>query len=206
MNGRRILIVDDHEVVRIGFRALLNSQEWVERCLTAASLEGAVEAARRWRPHVAIVKDWLGEVSVNDIAPQIAQAWPQCHILAMETVHTSRPSPVADRSIVGWIGRDWDARTLLSAVMQGDKGRLAPRESSQAGSAPALSARQLEVLRLMMTGATNREIAQQLSLSPHTIKAHTRGLLRTLGARNRTDAVLRGKRLGIVEPRRPLPA
>ncbi|WP_433207354.1 response regulator transcription factor [Nocardia sp. CA-107356] len=206
MNGRRILIVDDHEVVRIGFRALLGTQDWVERCFAAASVDGAVEAARRWRPHVAIVKDWLDDVSVNEIAPQIAQAWPPCRILAMETVCTSRSSPVSDRSIVGWIGRDWDARTLLSAVMQGDKGRLAPRDPARGGSVPALSARQLEVLRLMMTGATNREIAQQMSLSPHTIKAHTRGLLRTLGARNRTDAVLRGKRLGIVEPRRSLTA
>ncbi|MFC9355759.1 response regulator transcription factor [Rhodococcus sp. NPDC057014] len=203
MTGRRILIVDDHEVVRIGFRALLCSQDWVERCFGAASIENAVEAARRWKPHVAIVKDWVGDVSVNEIAPQIAQAWQPCRILAMETVRTSRHSPASDKMIAGWIGCDWDARTLLDTVNRATTGRLAPRGPGTPSIGPALSTRQLEVLRLMMTGATNREIAQQLSLSPHTIKAHTRGLLRTLGARNRTEAALRGKRLGIADPRIP---
>jgi two-component system response regulator DesR len=63
---------------------------------------------------------------------------------------------------------------------------------------PALAAREQEVLELVATGATNREIASQLHLSPHTVKEHTSALYRKLEARNRADAVQRAQRLGIL--------
>ena len=57
----RVLVVDDHDVVHWGFRLLLTEQPWVERCLTASSVEEALEMARRYEPHVALVDLFLGE-------------------------------------------------------------------------------------------------------------------------------------------------
>ena len=69
------------------------------------------------------------------------------------------------------------------------------------GATPALSSREREVLDLMARGATNREIAAALHLSPHTIHEHTSSLYRKLGARNRADAVQRAARLGLIDER-----
>ena len=74
-----------------------------------------------------------------------------------------------------------------------------PQADGGDGAAPALSPREREVLDLMARGATNREIAAALHLSPHTIHEHTSTLYRKLGARNRADAVQRAARWGLTE-------
>jgi DNA-binding NarL/FixJ family response regulator len=71
-------------------------------------------------------------------------------------------------------------------------------EADPQPAGPGLSPREQEVLELVATGATNREIAERLHLSPHTVKEHTSALYRKLQARNRADAVLRAQRLGIL--------
>ncbi|MBO0769427.1 MAG: response regulator transcription factor, partial [Solirubrobacterales bacterium] len=97
----------------------------------------------------------------------------------------------------GFVGKDLDAAEVLRAVQLVGAGQtLFPTKVSQ--SSPLLTEREREVLGLIAEGATNAEIAQRLYLSPHTIKEHTSGLYRKLGARNRAEAVQLAQRIGLL--------
>ena len=72
----RVLVVDDHDVVHWGFRLLLTEQPWVERCLTASNVDEALELARRYEPHVALVDLFLGEESGAELCEAIRRESP----------------------------------------------------------------------------------------------------------------------------------
>ena len=95
------------------------------------------------------------------------------------------------------MSKDLDARDVVAAVrMVGLGMTMFPRKSEQ--PAPLLTEREREVLDLVAAGSTNREIAEQLFLSPHTVKEHTSALYRKLGARNRAEAVQLAQRIGLL--------
>ena len=107
-------------------------------------------------------------------------------------------SPRAARAAgaAGFISKDWPAPEIAKLVrMVGDGQEVFKDVASPA--APTLTDRESEILALIAGGATNREIAAELFLSPHTVKEHTSTLYRKLGARNRADAVQRAQRLGL---------
>jgi two-component system response regulator DesR len=97
----------------------------------------------------------------------------------------------------GFISKDLEAREVAAAVRMVGMGMtmFAPKSDQPA---PLLSEREREVLDLIAAGSTNREIAQRLFLSPHTVKEHTSALYRKLGARNRAEAVQRAQRIGLL--------
>ncbi len=96
----------------------------------------------------------------------------------------------------GFVSKDWAANDITMAVRMVGKGMTVFAPRSDQPAAP-LSGREREVLTLMATGATNREIAERLYLSPHTVKEHTSALYRKLKVRNRAEAVQRAERLGL---------
>ena len=97
----------------------------------------------------------------------------------------------------GFVSKDLDATEVARAVQQVGQGMtLFPPKAEQ--PAPLLSEREREVLELIGAGSTNREIAQRLYLSPHTVKEHTSALYRKLGARNRAEAVQLAQRIGLL--------
>jgi two-component system response regulator DesR len=97
----------------------------------------------------------------------------------------------------GFVSKDSDAIELARAVRRVGLGMTVFAPASE-HPAPLLSEREREVLDLIAGGSTNREIAQTLYLSPHTVKEHTSALYRKLGARNRADAVQRAQRVGLL--------
>ena len=97
----------------------------------------------------------------------------------------------------GFVSKDWDAGDVVSAVRAVGLGMtmFAPKSDQPE---PMFSEREREVLGLIAAGSTNREIAERLYLSPHTVKEHTSAIYRKLGARNRADAVQRAQRIGLL--------
>ena len=194
----RVLVVDDHDVVQWGFRLMLSELPWVERCLSARTGEEAVALARRHEPDVALVDLFVGDESGAEISERLHLVCPDVRVLLISGA--GRISPAAARACgaTGFVPKDWPAADIARAVRMVGLGMsmFEPADESPAG--PALSAREREVLELVATGATNREIAEQLHLSPHTVKEHTSALYRKLEARNRADAVLRAQRLGLL--------
>ncbi len=195
-----VLVVDDHEVVHWGFRLMLGQQAWVERCVSARSAAEALELTRRYEPDVAVVDLFLGEESGAEICERLREAWPGVRILLVSGAGRISPSAAKAAGASGFVSKDLPAADIARAVrMVGLGHTVFPPQAEAAVGAIGLSAREREVLQLVGSGATNREIAAKLHLSPHTIKEHTSALYRKLDVRNRAEAVQRAQRLGLIE-------
>jgi DNA-binding NarL/FixJ family response regulator len=195
----RLLVVDDHEVVHWGLKTLLAQQPWVERYLVAHSSAEALELAKRYEPHVALVDVFLGTEVGTTLCEQLRAASPITRVLLISG--TRRISNAATRAAgaAGFVPKDAAAQDIVAAVRMVGAGMdvLLPATQPQSSQA-RLSEREEEVLRLLAGGATIREIAGQLYLSAYTIKDHIKSIYRKLGARNRADAVLRAERVGLL--------
>ncbi len=193
----RVLVVDDHDVVHWGFRVMFSQQPWVERCLAARTGAEALELTRRYEPHVALVDLFLAGESGADVCKSIRVASPSTRVLLISGAGRMSPAAARGAGASGFVTKDLDAGEVIAAVRRVASGMTSfPPKLAQ--PAPLLSEREREVLELISAGSTNREIAQQLFLSPHTVKEHTSALYRKLGARNRADAVQRAQRIGLL--------
>ena len=192
-----VLVVDDHDVVHWGFRLLLGRQPWVARCEVARGREDAVELAARMRPHVALVDLLLGGESGAEVCEEIRQASPQTKVLLISGAGRISPTVARAAGASGFISKDWSAADVVKAVRMVSLGTEVFATAPEAGSG-ALSEREHEVLELIAGGATNRETAASLHLSPHTVKDHTRAIYRKLGVRNRAEAVRRARDLQLL--------
>jgi two-component system response regulator DesR len=193
----RILVVDDHDVVHWGFRLMLGNQPWVERCLSARSGQEAYALAQRYEPHVAIVDLFIGDESGPDICAQLRERFPAIRVLLISGAGRISASAASAAGASGFIPKEWPAGDVARAVRMVGLGMDVFRPQV-ASPATALSGRERSVLDLIAGGATNREIAAELHLSPHTVKDHTSVLYRKLKARNRAEAVQRAQRLGLL--------
>ncbi len=193
----RILVVDDHDVVHWGFRLMLASQPWVERCLSARHGEEAYALAARYEPHVALVDLFIGSESGPEICEQLRKRSPLTHVLLISGAGRISAGSAKAAGASGFIPKDWPADDIARAVQKVSEG-LTVFPPATDGSASPLSSREQEVLDLVAAGATNREIAAALHLSPHTVKEHTSALYRKLDVRNRAEAVQRAQRMGLL--------
>ena len=192
-----MLVVDDHEVVHWGFRLMLGEQPWVERCLSARTGEEALALAQRYEPHVALVDLFMGDESGADICERLRERSPGTRVLLISGAGRIMPTAAKAAGAAGFVSKDWPASDIAAAVRMVGLGMsvFRPNESP---SGPSLTDREREVLDLIARGSTNREIAGDLFLSPHTIKEHTSSLYRKLNARNRAEAVQKAQRLGLI--------
>ncbi len=193
----RVLVVDDHDVVHWGFRVLLGEQPWVERCLAARTGAEALELLRGLRPDVALVDLFLAGESGADVCDSIRKVSPGTRVLLISGAGRMSPAAARAAGASGFVSKDWEAREVVRAVRMVGYG-MTVFEPTTEQPAPPLSEREREVLDLIAAGSTNREIAEQLFLSPHTVKEHTSAVYRKLQARNRAEAVQRAQRIGLL--------
>jgi DNA-binding NarL/FixJ family response regulator len=193
----RVLVVDDHDVVHWGFRVLLGEQPWVQRCRAARTGAEALELLRTFAADVALVDLFLVGESGADVCASIRRASPGTRVLLISGAGRMSPAAARAAGASGFVSKDWEARDVARAVRAVGLGMTVFAPTSEQ-PAPLLSEREREVLDLIAAGSTNREIAERLFLSPHTVKEHTSALYRKLGARNRADAVQRAQRVGLL--------
>ncbi len=192
----RVVVIDDHDVVQWGFRLLLGEQSWVEDCRAASTAADAMALVAEFRPNVALVDLFLGEESGAELCQAIREASPRTRVLLISGAGWISPEAARAAGAAGFVGKDWSAADVTRAVRMVGKGMTV--FSRRVDSGPVnLTAREREVLTLVAGGATNREIAGALFISPHTVKDHTTSLYRKLGVRNRAEAVQRAERLGL---------
>jgi two-component system response regulator DesR len=192
----RVLIVDDHAVVQWGFKILLGRQRWVERCIVASDPDEGLEAAKRMKPDVALVDLFLGERSGAELCEAIRAVSPETRMLLISGVGWISPQAARTAGASGFVSKDWSADEVASAVRMVGRG-MTVFGRQEDGPATPLTEREREVLTLIASGATNREIAERLYLSPHTVKEHASSLYRKLGVKNRAEAARRAERLGL---------
>jgi two-component system response regulator DesR len=193
----RVLVVDDHEVVHWGLRLMLGEQPWVERCLSARNTKEALAMTKRYEPHVALVDLFVGQESGATICERLREVVPPPNVLMISGAGRISPNAARAAGAAGFISKDWPAADIAGAVRMVGLG-MTVFKPHEAPAGPPLTDREREVLEAVAGGATNREIAERLFLSPHTVKEHTSSLYRKLGARNRAEAVQKAQRIGLI--------
>ncbi len=194
----RLLVVDDHDVVGWGLRLTLGELPWVAECAVARTGEEALALARRVRPQVALVDLLLGRESGAEVCERLRRASPGTRVLLLSGAGSISVAAARAVGASGFVPKSWSAADIARAVGLVALGREVFEADTPEAPEVVLSGREGDVLRLVAAGRTNREIASELFLSPHTVKEHTSALYRKLGVRNRTEAVQRAQRLGLL--------
>ncbi len=191
------LVVDAHEPSRLGLALLLRRQTWVGSCWLAAGSEEAISIARRHRPDIAILDVSDTGPLAGAITKQLRRVHPGIEILLSSRCRTSLGAPPVSLGAAAFLPAGTASETILAAV----RAALVSGEAVVPGPTPkpddgvGLSEREREILALLSTGATNREIAARLHLGPDSVKKAATALYRKLGVRNRTEAAQRATAL-----------
>lgn len=194
-----VLVVDQQEIIGVGFRLLLGGQRWVKRCIHATNPVEALEYVRRYQIHVALIAAEIAEAGEATLIRQIEAISPGTRSLLMLNVPTVSAQTLRSAGACGYVSKLWSVQDSVAVVRAAGLG-LDFSGAMNEGSADvvSLSAREHDVLTRIAMGETNREIADALYLSPHTVKQHASAAFRKIGARNRTEAVDRARRVGLI--------
>jgi DNA-binding NarL/FixJ family response regulator len=216
-----IVVADDHEVVRAGFAALLDTQPDFTVLGTAADGAAAVRACRELRPDVVLMDVRMPGTDGIEATRQLAAGDLAAKVLILTTFDLDEYVFDALRAgASGFLLKDVTAERLFDAVrvVAAGEALLAPavtrrlisefakiRRPAPAAATPALAAltpRETEVLRLVAEGLSNPEIAARLVVTEETVKTHVSRVLAKLGLRDRTQAVVAAYESGLVVPSR----
>ncbi|MCR4512643.1 response regulator transcription factor [Aeromicrobium sp. 50.2.37] len=195
---QRVLIVDESELVQAGLRALLGSQSWVSSCLGASSTSTAMDIARRRQPQLILVSSAIeGEAGLG-FCREVAAALPMARVVVMSGHGRVARSLARAHGAVGFLSLGLPAEAIVDVVRRVAEGAAVfPRETLERSNG-LLSRREMDVLRHLVAGLSNPEVAAALNLSRHTVKQHTSVVYRKLGVRNRAQAASRAQQLGLV--------
>ena len=198
-----VLLVDDHALVRRGFRRMLEDDPGIRVVGEASDGHDAVEAAATLRPSVVVMDFALPSMNGAVATRQILKANPETAVLIL-SMH-SEPAYVRtclEAGALGYLLKNAMDLELVEAVKQvaGGVRVLDPRLGSlvQSGEEPSLTTRELEVLQLIVNGKSNKEIALVLGLSANTIAVHRANIMQALGIHNTAEMVVYAIRKGLV--------
>jgi DNA-binding NarL/FixJ family response regulator len=205
MSKIRILVVDDHHVVRQGLVALINSVEDMEVVGEAADGRKGVELYQLHSPDVTIMDLRLPVLPGVEAIQEIRRSNPQARVIVLTTFDGDENIYRAlQAGARGYLLKDMFGDELMDAIRTVHAGRtrippvVAQRLAERMGG-PDLTSRELDVLRLIVAGMSNKEIGNQLHISEATVKTHINNLLGKLGVSDRTQAATTAIQRGIVQ-------
>ncbi|MDO1529769.1 response regulator [Fulvimonas sp. R45] len=187
-----VVLVDDHELVRTGFRMILQQQPDIRVCGEAGSAEEGLRLIRSLSPDIALVDVHMPGMSGIELTERVSRANLSTHIVVVTVVDDARfPKRLLDAGALGYLTKGCSAEELLGAVRQVAGGRryLAPAVAQQLAlatldgdSSPfdALSTRELEVAMMLVRGKALTSIGEQLNLSPKTVSTYKQRLMEKL--------------------------
>ena len=220
MNGDiRVLIVDDHTVVRDGLQALITAEPGMQVVGSAADGVEAVSIARELKPDVILLDLVMPRMDGVQTILEIKKDNPEARILVLTSFAENHQVFSAIKSgAMGYLMKDTSSEELIQAIrdtynyqpaMQPKIARQLMQDiqsqDSKPGSEMTLTEREIEILQLVALGKTNQEIADDLVLSERTVRTHITNILAKLGLSNRTQAALYALREGIAHIKYTLP-
>jgi len=213
----RLLLVDDHEVVRSGLRMLLESQEDIQIVGEAGTAAEALEAVERLEPEVILLDIGLPDMSGIQVMERIQKIEPEAAVVAL-TIHEDKEYffKMLDAGATGYVPKRAAPDELLTAIRAAAQGQvyLYPSlatllvkdylvqdpEARESRKLDGLTERELEVLTHVADGATNAEIGNDLGISPKTVARHRENMMGKLNLHSRTELVRYAIRKGIIKP------
>lgn len=205
----RVILADDHPIVRAGMGQVLAADGDIDVVAEAGDGREAVNVARRERPDVVLMDLRMPVLDGVSAIAELTAADPDVRVLVLTTYDTDDLIVGAvEAGAVGYLLKDTEPATLRDAVRSAARGdtvlsppvaaRLVGQLRQQGPT--ALTARELEILRLVADGRTNAEIAEQLHVGRATVKTHLAHVFDKLGVSDRTAAVAAAFRQGILSP------
>ncbi len=212
MESIRVLIADDHPVVRRGLRTFLELQDDIDVVGEASDGEEAVERVRDLLPDVALVDLVMPQLDGIEAIRRIRALSPSTKVIVLTSfVDDDKVFPAVKAGAAGYLLKDVEPDALLEAIRKVYRGEalihpaIAAKlmaELSDQGQRPSdqgLTERELDVLRLLARGISNKEIASELFISEKTVKTHVSNILAKLHLADRTQAALYAVRQKLVE-------
>jgi two-component system, NarL family, response regulator LiaR len=202
----RVLIADDHAVVRQGLRTFLDLQEDIEVVAEAADGAAALEAAIRLAPDIVLIDLVMPGVDGIEALRRLREQVPGARAVVLSSfVDDDKLFPAVRAGAAGYLLKDVQPQELVEAIrtVHGGGALLHPQVAArllEELTEDPLTPREREVLVLIGRGMPNKLIARELSLSEKTVKAHVSSILAKLGVTDRTQAALYAVREGIVGP------
>jgi DNA-binding NarL/FixJ family response regulator len=213
----RLLIVDDQRLMREGLKTLLELEHGFEIVGEAANGQTAIDAYGELRPDVVLMDIRMPGMDGVEATRRLCTSWPGARVIILTTFDDdANVFEGLHAGAVGYLLKDLSGQELADAVRTVYKGgaliepavakrvmaefaRLYPPARSIKESLPdPLSERELAILKLVSAGLSNREIGNKLGLSEGTVKNYVTSILQKIGVRDRTQAALRGRELGLI--------
>jgi DNA-binding NarL/FixJ family response regulator len=214
MSAIRVLIADDHAVVRQGLRTFLELQDDIEVVADVADGEAALAAAAKHDPDVVLMDLVMPGVDGVEAIGRLRERQPHTRVLVLTSfLDDGKLFPAARAGAAGYLLKDVEPAELVRAIRAASEGEallhpaVAARlmEEFSSGGRPAaedtLTAREREVLDLIARGLPNKLIARELGIAEKTVKTHVSSILGKLGLTDRTQAAVYAVRAGLVGPR-----
>src|SRR4028118_2333164 len=204
----RVLITDDHKVVRRGLRGFLELDPALEVVGEAGNGEEAMAMAQRLEPDVVLMDLLMPVMNGIEATRQIRRQLPEVEVVALTSVLKDVSVTGAIKAgAIGYLLKTTEADELCDAIKAEEAGKvqLAPeaavhlvREVRAPESPEALTGRETQVLKLVAQGKANKQIARELSIDESTIKSHVHSILSKLNVKSRTQAALHAVYVGLV--------
>ena len=207
----RILLIDDHPVVRAGLRALLDTESDLEVVGEADAGMPAISLARKLRPNIVVTDLLLPDVDGVAVTQSIRAQLPDTQVIILTSVGEEDASVVraVRAGAIAYVLKNAETELLVQTIRSAAAGQvhLSPRAAArlmQEMRSPRnelpLTDRQRQVLREVAIGRTNKEIARSLYVAETTVKSHVRAILDKLGVQSRTQAALQALRSEMFSP------
>jgi len=200
----RVLLVDDHTLMRQGTRALLEEADDLEIVGEAASGEDALILANELHPDVVVLDIRLGELSGVEVARRLRADMPSTKILILTAYdYDQYVRALFAIGVEGYLLKDASGDELIAAVRSVNAGKqvLSPEIEARKRSATrpeALTDREIEILALVSQGESNKEIGKLLGITPRNVEWHVGNVMTKLGARSRSEAIRFGREQGVI--------
>lgn len=197
----RVLLVDDHQLVRAGLSTLVASADDLEVVGEAPDGSAAVEAVVLHRPDVVLMDLSMPVLDGVEATRQIVDSMPETKVVVLTSFSDrDRVTAALEAGAVGYLLKDCEPGELLAAVRAAALGHapldprvahaLLPSRAPASSTGPDLSPREREVLELVAEGLANKQIARRLGIAERTVKAHVGSVFRRIGVADRTSAAL----------------
>ncbi|WP_019908545.1 response regulator [Paenibacillus sp. HW567] len=211
----KVLLVDDHEMVRIGLAAVLGTEDGIEVVGEAGSGEEGIRLAQEYNPDVVLMDLVMEGMDGIETTRQLLKLYPDCKVIVLTSyLDDEKMYPVIEAGAFSYLLKTSRASEVADAIRAAARGQSVLesqvaskmmnrfRSSAKGSEAPAykeLTEREMEVLKLLAQGKSNQDIADQLIIGIKTVKFHVTNILAKLGVEDRTQAAIYAYKNGLAE-------